>query len=72
MREQLDVLNLLVKLTTSSALTLAFWFPLAAIALPPHHLSQSVEPAEPAEPAEPVEPAEEPEEGGGAEQFAPK
>lgn len=88
MKEQLDVLNLLVKLTTSSALILASLFPSMSIAqplatptAPPVRSTRQKLPSPPPvadkeeveeEEKEPQEEAEEPEEGGGTESISPK
>lgn len=88
MREQLDVSNLLVKLTTSLVLTLLSLFPSMSIAqslavptAPPARSTQQAPPSPPPpadkeeveeEEKEPEEAAEEAEEGGGTEQISPK
>ena len=88
MKEQLDVLNLLGKLTISSALILASLFPSMSIAQPlpvptaPPVRSQVQKPPSPPpapnkeaeeEEKEPAEATvEEPEEGGGTESISPK
>lgn len=71
MKEQLEGLSLLVRLTTSSMLTLAFWYPSIVIAQPrilvpvaPALRSNQAPPTPPPTPEkeeeEPAEPADEP------------
>jgi hypothetical protein len=87
MREQLDVSNLLVKLTTSLVLILASLFPSMSIAqslavptIPPVRSTQKPPNPPPTtdkeedekEDKESQEEAEEAEEGGGTEQISPK